>query len=89
MTSPHTPLDRQTAHRINPFISAFWTEETLESLALVTHDLGYIIAAKEQQPDMISMKQMYLMMGTIAAALEYEAHNPCMQNRKIPNLKAV
>lgn len=72
-----TPIDRATAHKINPLVSSLWTEDTLDSLAGVVDDLGYFlsIAADPPEGQEPHFGRLYLIFSAIAGALAYEAEN--------------
>ena len=69
--------DRDTAHRLNPLISAIWTEDTLSGIAGVVDDFGYLLSQVDQPPAGAEPRfgRLYLVMGCIAAALIYEEAN--------------
>jgi hypothetical protein len=66
----HIAVDRETASRLNPFISSGWTEDTLHSMAAVVYELGYMISETE-----LAHGHMFNVFGAIAAALEWEVDN--------------
>lgn len=74
-TTPFAAIDRETASKINPFISRLWTEETLDSLSELVTDMGCYVSANEDSPGPLTMRSMYLVFGAIGAALKYEAAN--------------
>ena len=74
-----TNVDRDTASRINPFISSLWTEDTLHSMSSVVRELGYLISSSDGAPE-----HLYRVFETISAALAWETDNivSCKQARK-------
>jgi hypothetical protein len=72
------PIDRGTAHRLNPLISELWTNDTLTETSSLMRDLGFFLSVCEnpQDDEEYRFGRVYLMFGAIAAALEYEADNP-------------
>lgn len=86
MEKTHLAVDRETASRINPFISSLWTEDTLHSMASVVYELGYMITDTDLAHD-----NMFHVFGAIAAALEWEMENisSCRIAREIKEARHV
>lgn len=75
--SKSTPIDRETASRINPLISELFTEDTLDQCARLVRDLGYFLSQVES-PDGDTKPRfgsVYMITLPIAAALLYETEN--------------
>jgi len=70
-------IDRATAARLNPYISAVMAEDTFENLILALRDFGHMLAHNADDSDGESMPlgNLHLMAGVFASALEYEADN--------------
>lgn len=73
-----TPIDRETASRINPLISELFTEDTLDQCARLVRDLGYFLSQVDNPPEGTEPRfgNLYLITSPIAAALDYEVANP-------------
>ena len=71
------PVDRATAHKLNPLVSNLWTEDTLDSLSGVVDDLGYFLSVVADPPEGQEphFGRLYLLCGAISAALAYEVDN--------------
>lgn len=65
-----TPVDRATAHRLNPLISNLWTEDTLHNAASVVYELGFLLSETE-----LARGHLCLVFDAIAAALLWEGDN--------------
>lgn len=66
-----TPVDRDTASRINPLISTLWTEETLDNAAFTVFELGYLATGQND----LATDNLYHLFAAIAAALRWEREN--------------
>ena len=77
MTHTSAPIGRAVASTINPLIGSF-TEDSLSNLSRMVDDLGYLLSQVENPPDGSepSFGSLYLLCGTISAALKYEIENP-------------
>jgi len=77
MTHNSALIDRAAASTINPLIGSF-TEDSLSNLSRMVDDLGYLLSQVDNPPDGTepSFGSLYLLCGTISAALKYESENP-------------
>lgn len=66
----HLTVDRGTASRINPLIARTWTEDTLDTLAMVVYELGFMVSATELPRD-----HMIHVFEALSSALEWESAN--------------
>lgn len=77
MNHPLQSPNREIASILNPLISALWTEETLDNVSAVITDLGFFISLCEEDISGNEPRfgQMWRLLGTCAAALNYESAN--------------
>ncbi len=77
MTHTSASVDRAAASAINPLVGIF-TQDTLDNLSRVVSDLGYLLSQIDSPPDGSEPRfgSLYLLCGTISAALKYESENP-------------
>lgn len=68
--STATPVDRETASRLNPLISNLWTADTLDTVAVAIDELGHIVSDTE-----LSIKYVFVLFSAAAAALAWERDN--------------
>lgn len=66
----HLAVDRETASRINPLIARNWTEDTLDALAMVVYELGFMVSETE-----LARGHMIHVFEAMSAALEWESAN--------------
>lgn len=87
--SKTTPVDRETASKINPLISNLWTEDTLHSLSGMVLTLGYLLSQVDSPPEGTEpcFGSLWMLCGPIASALEWETDNirSVIQTRKEKN----
>lgn len=63
-------VDRETAARINPLIGSSWTEDTLDNVANVLYEIGYMVAETD-----LAKGNVFRVFEVAAAALEWERTN--------------
>lgn len=66
---------RKDAHRINPLISDINKADSLEMMAAIVRDMGYMLsqANDEDAKSPVTFGNMYLFCNVLAAALEFES----------------
>jgi len=76
--APAPSVDRETANRLNPLISSFFTEDTLNDVVSMVSDMGYLLSFVARSPKGTEPQfgSLYLFCNVIAAALSYESENP-------------
>lgn len=81
MPSP-IKVDRETASQINPLISSTWTEDTLDAVAAVVYEIGFMISETDLAKD-----HVFRVFEACAAALQWERENieSVAQHRKEPH----
>lgn len=80
--SKTTPVDRETASKINPLIDNCWTEGTLSNVASVVYEIGFMVAETE-----LAKENTFHVFEVAAAALRWEQDNihSVVQARKEKN----
>lgn len=63
-------VDRETASQINPLISSIWTEDTLDAVAAVVYEIGFMISETELAKD-----HVFRVFEACTAALQWERNN--------------
>lgn len=65
-----THVDRETASKINPLIDNCWTEGTLDAVASVVYEVGFMVAETE-----LSKGRTFHVFEVCSAALQWEREN--------------
>lgn len=68
--SNDTKVDRKTASRINPLISSIWTEDTLDTVASVIYEIGFMVSETN-----LAKEHTFAVFDAISAALRWEVDN--------------
>lgn len=80
--SQTTPIDRETASKLNPLIEIF-TEDTLSQCSRMVQSIGYLLSQIDSQSEEAELYfgNLYLLCNPISAALNYEIKNPCFTKK--------
>lgn len=69
--SKTTPVDRETASSLNPFIGTHSTEDSLEAVAATLTELGCLLTSADSPEP----ANLWWLFATMASALAWESEN--------------